>query len=124
MLASNAFEDSKQLRSREGRHSPVRNVLHLRAQALPGMGKIGQHKGYHNSNANGDGSLNNVQPLPWAQATLATKTVQDASGDEVTESTGDQRAGVEDRHAEIEFLLCIPFRQVKQHSGEKWRFCS
>lgn len=55
-----------------------------------------------------DGSLHYVQPLPCSIPTLASKTVQDSSRNQITKSAGDERARIKDSHTEGQFFLGVP----------------
>lgn len=57
----------------------------------------------------GNGSLDDIQPLPRAVPTLAGKASQDTSGNEITESTRNERAGIEYGHTERQLFPGIPF---------------
>lgn len=57
----------------------------------------------------GDGSLNDIQPLPRAVPTLASKASQDTSGNEITEGARNERARVEYGHTKRQLFPGIPF---------------
>ena len=91
----------------------VRHLLHLGRQEPPVVWEVRQQEADGEPDRAGDGALDDVQPLPRRHSAMASKSVEDAGGDEVAECAAEQRARVEDTHPESKLLLGVPLREVE-----------
>lgn len=69
--------------------------------------------------SNGDGALDDIEPLPSSHASLSIKSLQNSGSDEIAKGTTKQRTRVKHAHSEIELGLCVPSRQVKEDASEE-----
>lgn len=68
---------------------------------------IGEGKGCKNSNAHGNGTLNDEKPLPAPQAVGAVEARENRRGDETREGTRSHVTRVKDGHARRNFLASV-----------------
>lgn len=98
------------------------NTLHLRREQAPGFREVWKNEANDDSNEASDSAFDDVQPLPCRKAPCALQAVENTSGDKIAESAADERARIEDTHAQRQLFLCIPLGQIEQDAGEEGGF--
>jgi hypothetical protein len=63
------------------RHTSVGNMLHLGREQAPRMWEIGENETEDQADETGNGSFDDIEPLPGGHSPLATQTVENTCGD-------------------------------------------
>lgn len=88
-------------------HTVMRQLSLLLSQPSSGKREIREDKVAGNSNHKSDGTLEDEEPLPASKASDVIKTVEDTSGDETSESSGQDVSGIQDGDAGCNLLAGV-----------------